>query len=68
VIYVLVSSEKQENYPPEVFEFQKPDTGVWSIDYFFAPTVEELDPRKNLQPLLSRLVPTQFESIHIYIK
>lgn len=51
-LYVLVSSEKQQEYPAEVRDFQKPGTGVWSIDYFHAATVDELDPKRNLARLL----------------
>ena len=37
-----MSSEKLRSYPAQVAHFQKPGTGVWSIDVLSAPTVEAL--------------------------
>ncbi len=42
-VELYVSSEKADvPYPPELSEFQKPGTGVWTIDVLKAPTVAEL--------------------------
>ena len=41
-VELYVSSEKRRQYPAEVRDFQKPGTGVWSIDVMSARTVEAL--------------------------
>ena len=41
-VELYVSSEKRRQYPAEVRDFQKPGTGVWSIDVMAARTVEAL--------------------------
>jgi len=49
---LYVSSEKRRSYPPQVAAFQKPGTGVWSIDVLSAPIVEALkdaEPRPALR-------------------
>ena len=33
-IEMIVSTEKEISYPKELIHFQKPGTGVWSIDLF----------------------------------
>jgi hypothetical protein len=39
---LYVSSEKRADYPDRLRGFQKPGTGVWSIDVLGAPSVEAL--------------------------
>jgi hypothetical protein len=39
---LYVASEKRADYPDHLREFQKPGTGVWSIDVLRAPTAEGL--------------------------
>jgi hypothetical protein len=41
---LFVSSEKDASYPPAVAEFQKPGTGVWSVDVMTGPSPDALDP------------------------
>lgn len=44
-VELYVSSEKAGlRYPKEVEEFQKPGTGIWTIDLITADSVENLDP------------------------
>lgn len=50
-IELYISTEKAINYPEEVKDFLKPGTGVWSIDYIKADSIENLDCR-NLKPLI----------------
>ena len=52
-IEVLVSTEKVRTYPRQLQDFQKPGTGIWSIDRFTAPRVDKLAPQENIAPLLS---------------
>lgn len=42
-VELYVSTEKQESYPADFADFQKPGTGVWSIDVFTGTTPETLD-------------------------
>jgi hypothetical protein len=42
-IELFVSSEKDGLYPPEVREYQKPGTGVWSVDVLRAQSLAVLD-------------------------
>lgn len=42
-VRLYVSSEKERAYPERVREFQKPGTGVWSIDVLSARTPEGLE-------------------------
>ena len=49
---VLVSSEKEMAYPHEVADFQKPGTGVWTIDRFTGSSVDTLDV-KTIRPALN---------------
>ena len=52
--YVLfLSTEKDRPYPDEIASFQKPGTGVWSIDLIEADTVQELDAKLVRELLLS---------------
>ncbi len=51
-IELYVSTEKSGEYPAEIVEYQKPGTGIWSIDRITAETVDDLDPRK-IEPFLS---------------
>jgi len=41
-VELFVSTEKDVPYPPEVADYQKPGTGVWSIDVISAPALEKL--------------------------
>ena len=41
-VELFVSSEKKLPYPPALEVFQKPNTGVWTVERLAAPTVEEL--------------------------
>ncbi len=41
-VELFVSSEKKLPYPPELEVYQKPNTGVWTIERLAAPTVEAL--------------------------
>ena len=52
-VQVLVSTEKVRLYPRPVAAFQKPGTGVWSIDAFSAPSIDQLDPQDSIAPLLT---------------
>ncbi|NLE44268.1 MAG: exo-alpha-sialidase [Chloroflexi bacterium] len=44
-IELFVSSEKDLTYPADCEMFQKPGTGVWTIDRIVADSVEKLAPR-----------------------
>lgn len=50
-IELFISSEKEFGYPDGLSEFQKPGTGVWSIDRLVAPTIAALNPAR-LEPVL----------------
>ncbi len=50
-VELLVSIEKAASYPAEFAAYQKPGTGVWSIDRLCAPSIEELA-HASVQPLL----------------
>lgn len=52
-VQVLVSTEKVRLYPRPVAAFQKPGTGVWSIDAFSATSIDRLDPQQSIAPLLT---------------
>ncbi len=39
----FISTEKAVDYPPEVADFQKPGTGVWSVDMIQGPSPAKLD-------------------------
>lgn len=52
-IEVLVSTEKVRTYPSPLRDFQKPGTGIWSIDRFSASRVDKLAPQDNIAPLLA---------------
>ncbi|MBX3053297.1 MAG: hypothetical protein KF753_17570 [Caldilineaceae bacterium] len=41
-VELFVSSEKKLPYPPKLEVYQKPNTGVWTIERLAAPTVEAL--------------------------
>ena len=51
-VELFVSTEKEISYPEELKEFQKPGTGVWTIDYTRASDVQELA-RAEFSPLFS---------------
>lgn len=48
---VLVSSEKDLEYPAEYSDYRKPGTGVWTIDRFTGQSVDRLD-SATIQPAL----------------
>jgi hypothetical protein len=48
---LYISSEKERSYPEPLVSYQKPGTGVWSIDRLTGPSVEELD-ADSLEPVL----------------
>lgn len=51
-VELYVSSEKADVfYPPDLAEFQKPGTGVWTIDVITAPTIAALRDAET-RPLL----------------
>ncbi|MCP4640043.1 MAG: exo-alpha-sialidase [bacterium] len=47
---VFVSTEKDEAYPAELAAFQKPGTGVWSVDRMTGPTPDSVD-AATLEPI-----------------
>lgn len=51
-IELFVSSEKDIPYPDGLAEYQKPGTGVWSIDRIAAPSVGSLDPAR-MEPVIA---------------
>ncbi len=52
-VEVLVSTEKVRTYPRQLSDYQKPGTGIWSIDRFSATRVEKLAPQEAIAPLLT---------------
>lgn len=51
-VELFVSSEKgNAAYPPDLESFQKPNTGIWSIERLWAPSVPALA-KADVQPLL----------------
>jgi hypothetical protein len=50
-VELFVSSEKDRSYPASLASYQKPGTGVWSIDRMIGDSVEDLDPA-TLEPVL----------------
>lgn len=61
-VIVAVGTEKEAEYPDAVRDFRKPGTGVWSIDAFYAPSVDALDPRTSLVRLIDSDDP---EHLHV---
>jgi hypothetical protein len=56
-VELFVSTEKSNvGYPAGMEEFQKPGTGVWSIDYLEAPSIEALR-QAEVKPLLQTADP-----------
>jgi hypothetical protein len=60
-IELYISSEKDSPYPPEVQTYQKPGTGIWSIDMIIGEGVATLD-AGGIQPLLTSETPA---TLHI---
>ena len=56
-VEVLVATEKVHPYPRRLTEYQKPGTGIWSIDTFAASSLDKLDPQDNIRSLLSSADP-----------
>jgi hypothetical protein len=51
-VELFISTEKAGlSYPKGYEDFQKPGTGVWSIDHIGAPSIEKIDP-SAIRPLL----------------
>lgn len=51
---LFISSEKDISYPDPLHPYQKPGTGVWTIDRMTGPSPDDLDP-STLAPVLSAL-------------
>jgi len=51
-VEILVSTEKIRTYPKPYTAFQKPGTGIWSIDLFSASRLDRLNPQDNIRPLI----------------
>lgn len=51
---LFVSSEKALDYPDPLSGYQKPGTGVWTIDCMTGPSPEALDP-ETLAPVLENM-------------
>jgi len=61
---MFISSEKEAAYPDDVRAFQKPGTGVWSIDVMVGPDPSALDPIT-----LQRVLPTdEPDPLYVHIK
>jgi len=58
---LFVSSEKEVPYPVSVRDYQKPGTGVWSIDRIAAGDLAKLDPG-SMEPAL---VSDRPEALHV---
>ncbi len=61
-VELFISSEKERPYPDHLTSYQKPGTGVWSIDRMAARSVEELDPATLVPVLENRDMP---EYLHL---
>lgn len=48
---LFISSEKERSYPAGLESYQKPGTGVWTIDRITGPSLDALDPA-TLSPVL----------------
>lgn len=59
---LFVSSEKELAYPASVAEYQKPGTGVWTIDRMTGPSPDQLDPA-TLEPVLESFAHPEY--LHI---
>jgi hypothetical protein len=55
-VELYISSEKDISYPEEFEGFQKPGTGVWTIDLIDASTADELSPA-NIREVLAGSTP-----------
>ena len=55
-IELFISTEKDTDYPERLSGFQKPGTGVWSIDRIHADSVEELS-----QDNIEEIIPSGWE-------
>ena len=72
---LFISSEKEVKYPVDLASYQKPGTGIWSLDSLRAPSVLELHPR-TLTPLHLRGHPDlqgeaeneEREAVHLHLK
>lgn len=59
---LFVSTEKQRSYPTGFEAYQKPGTGVWSIDRLTGPTPDRLD-AATIEPVLATERPD-----HLHLK
>ena len=59
---LFISSEKELAYPDEIASFQKPGTGVWTIDRMTGPAPDQLEPA-TLEPILENF--TRVEYLHV---
>ena len=50
-IELFISTEKDTSYPEKIASFQKPGTGVWSIDRIHADSVDALSPA-NIEEII----------------
>ncbi|MBC8869083.1 MAG: exo-alpha-sialidase [Planctomycetes bacterium] len=53
-VELFISSEKDRPYPDPFTGYQKPGTGVWTIDRMIADSVEGLEPA-SLEPVLENI-------------
>lgn len=60
-VELFVSTEKKMAYPEDIKEFQKPGTGIWSIERMAAPNIEDL-PKSEIRTLIAGPSP---EYMHI---
>ena len=58
---LFISTEKDKSYPEGFEGFQKPGTGVWSIDWLVTDRIENLNPSK----LISILKTEDLATLHI---
>jgi hypothetical protein len=61
-VELFISSEKKMNYPQGLGEYQKPGTGVWTIDRMSGNSVDSLSV-STLEPVLENL--TKPEYLHV---
>ncbi len=55
-VELYVSTEKEADYPDRVANYQKPGTGVWSVDVMSAPSVDKLS-ADSLRGALASVTP-----------
>jgi len=60
-IEIYVSTEKKVDYPENFKDYQKENTGIWSIDVFSSNSLEEVEP-SNIKNIIYSTNP---ENLHI---